>query len=67
MQQESLIKALDIIVDSITKSNINVVDKTELLINLRNFLDPKEYEDSLRTLQEHQYTKKLNNRKSTQN
>ena len=38
MQEESIKEALDLVVDVIYESNINVVDKTELLLNLHHFL-----------------------------
>ena len=39
MQKESLNEATRLVVEAIQNSNINVVDKLELLINLSNFLD----------------------------
>ena len=39
MQQESLNEATKLIINAIQNSNINMVDKVELLINLSNFLD----------------------------
>ena len=39
MQKESLNEATKLVVEAIQNSNINVVDKLELLINLSNFLD----------------------------
>ena len=38
MEQESLKKATDLILDAIQNSEINLVDKLELLINLNTFL-----------------------------
>ena len=38
MQKESLNEATRLVVEAIQNSNINVVDKLELLINLSNFL-----------------------------
>ena len=38
MQEESIEKAIEIISDNIYNSNINVVDKYELLLNLNHFL-----------------------------
>ena len=39
MQKESLNEATKLVVEAIQNSNINVVDKLELLINISNFLD----------------------------
>lgn len=39
MQKESLNEATRLVVEAIQNSNINMVDKVELLINLSNFLD----------------------------
>ena len=39
MQKESLNEATRLIVEAIQNSDINLVDKVELLLNLSNFLD----------------------------
>lgn len=39
MQKESIEEAIDICLTNIQNSNINVVDKLELLINVKNFLE----------------------------
>lgn len=39
MQKESIEEAIEICLTNIQNSNINVVDKLELLINIRNFLE----------------------------
>ena len=39
MQKESLYEETRLIVESIQNSDINLVDKVELLLNLSNFLD----------------------------
>ena len=38
MKQDSLFKALDIIIKALENSNIDKVDKVELMLNLRWFL-----------------------------
>ena len=38
MQKESIEEAIELITDKIYNSNINVVDKAELLLNLHYFL-----------------------------
>ena len=39
MQEESIEEAIKKTTDAIYNSNINVVDKLELLINVKNFLE----------------------------
>lgn len=50
MKNDSLIKALLIIFDTIDKSDINTQDKLELLINLRSFLNVDKYENNIKIL-----------------
>ena len=39
MQKESIEEALNICIDGIHNSNINIVDKMELLMNIKHFLE----------------------------
>lgn len=48
METESIDKAIDIITKSITESDINEIDKLELLLNLYHFLN--DYENNIETL-----------------
>lgn len=50
MKQDSLIKAILIIVDSLDKSDIPLQDKLELMINLRCFLNVDKYENNIKIL-----------------
>lgn len=50
MKASSLEEAINIIIENIYNSKIPIEDKTELLINLKHFLEPLEYEDNIRTL-----------------
>lgn len=50
MKQDSLIKAILIIFDAIDKSDINIQDKLELMINLRCFLNVDKYENNIKIL-----------------
>ena len=50
MKQDSLIKAISIIVDSLDKSDIPLQDKLELMINLRCFLNVDKYENNIKIL-----------------
>ena len=52
MTQESLDIALDLVFNAIEKSNINLLDKYELLKNLRELLtDVNTYEQDIKVLQ----------------
>ena len=50
MTKETLIKAREMIIFSLAESNLDIVDRTELIINLDKFLNPVEYEDNVKTL-----------------
>lgn len=50
MKKESIELALDIIVNNISNSNIDNIDKIELLLNLRLFLI--NYKDNIETLEQ---------------
>lgn len=39
MQKESIEEAIEICINNIHNSNINIVDKMELLINIKTFLE----------------------------
>ena len=53
MQDKSLIKARELVFRIINDSNIELIDKYELLLNLYNLLDPYTYEDSMKVLEKH--------------
>lgn len=55
MQKESLEIAVDIIIDALDKSDINIMDKVELMRNLKTLLE--NYEEDIQVLQEHQKVK----------
>ena len=59
MQKESLLKVLDLMVDTIVNSDIASQDKVELLINLKYFLDPKDYENNINILSKVQRDKRF--------
>lgn len=56
MNKESLKKALEIVTKGIYESDIDPVDKVELLMNLKQFLDPETYESTVTILKENQGT-----------
>ena len=47
MQQESLNEATKLVINAIQNSDINIVDKVELLMNISNFLD--HYEEAIKS------------------
>ena len=53
MKKESLIKARELVFNIINNSNIDTLDKYELLLNLYNLLDPFGYEENIKTLEKH--------------
>lgn len=56
MERESLEIVQDKVVNLLNNTNIDIVDKVELLINLVSFLNPDEYDENIKILQ-----KKRNN------
>ena len=50
MQKESLELAINTIIESIEKLNINIYDKLELMLNIRNFLDERLYDENIKVL-----------------
>lgn len=56
MQKESIEEAIRITVDNIQYSNINIVDKVELLMNITKFLD--DYENNIKILNNEKVKKK---------
>jgi hypothetical protein len=58
MQDDSLLKSIDAIVQSIDSLDIPIVDKVEVLLNIRQFLDPKDYRDNVETLGKKHINKK---------
>ena len=51
MTKEDLIKARELIIDALSNSDLNIIDKTELMINLNLFLEPTLYEENIKVLQ----------------
>ncbi len=58
MKDESLGAALEAIIVSIDKLDIDRLDKLEILLNLRLFLDPEKYEDNRDTLKRYEREKR---------
>ena len=53
MNKESLKKVSDRVHLLVDDPDVPVEDKVELLINVLHFLNPEEYEDNIKVLQEH--------------
>ena len=54
MKKESLIKARDIIIESLNNSKIDQQDIAELMINLWHLLEPDQYEQNIKLLKRNQ-------------
>lgn len=51
MKSKSLNHTINMIIDNLDKMDINEQDKVELMINLREFLKPKNYKENINVLQ----------------
>ena len=61
MKDESLEEALDRCIKAIDESSIETVDKVELLLNIKSFLEVTKYRRNIKVLQiEYQEDKKRN-------
>lgn len=61
MNKESLEQLRNALVPFIQTQNIDLVDMCELMMNVDHFLDPKEYDDNIKTLQKRKVIKKEGN------
>ena len=48
MNDDELNKALDLIIDLLNKSDLSITSKTELMINISKFLQPKYYKENIK-------------------
>ena len=53
MKQESLEKAIELIIEALEKGDIEIIDKTELMLNESKFLHKDKYEKNVKVLQKH--------------
>lgn len=51
MNKENLIKLREIIIEAVMKSDVDLIDKLEVAINERLFLQPEKYENNVKVLQ----------------
>ena len=61
MKKESLEEIRNALIPFMHKQNIDLVDMCELMINIDHFLDPKDYDDNVKTLQKRKVIKKEGN------
>lgn len=57
MNKESLEKVQEKIAELLNNTDIDTIDKIELLINLIHFLNPETYEENIQVLEEHRKLK----------
>lgn len=50
MKDETLTKVINSMITMLEELDIPATDKIELMINIRNFLAPKEYRENIKTL-----------------
>lgn len=51
MKCKSLNETIDMIIENLDKMEINQQDKLELMLNLKEFLQPKYYKENIRVLE----------------
>ena len=51
MKSKSLNQTINMIIDNLDKMDINEQDKVELMINLKEFLQPKYYKENIKVLE----------------
>lgn len=61
MDEESLLKARELILNALDKEEINESDKLELMLNLMLLLDPEYYDEDIKILQ--MYSRKKESKK----
>lgn len=57
MKSKSLNQTINMIIENLDKMDINEQDKVELMINLREFLQPKYYKENVKVLQKERLNK----------
>lgn len=55
MEKKSLIEARNLIIDTLSKSNIDDLDKLELMLNLSLLLNEEKYDKSIKVLQKNKF------------
>lgn len=57
MKSKSLNQTINMIINNLDKMDINEQDKVELMINLKEFLQPKYYKENVKVLQKERLNK----------
>lgn len=57
MKSKSLNQTINMIIENLNKMDINEQDKVELMINLKEFLQPKYYKENVKVLQKERLNK----------
>lgn len=57
MKSKSLNQTINMIIENLDKMDINDQDKVELMINLREFLKPKNYKENVNVLEKERLSK----------
>ena len=57
MKSKSLNQTINMIIENLDKMDINEQDKVELMINLREFLKPKNYKENVNVLEKERLSK----------
>ncbi len=57
MKSKSLNQTINMIIENLNKMDINEQDKVELMINLKEFLQPKYYKENVKVLQKERLSK----------
>ena len=55
MKSKSLKQTINMIIDNLDKMDINEQDKVELMINLKEFLQPKYYKENIKVLEKERF------------
>ena len=55
MKCKSLNKTIDMIIENLDKMEINEQDKVELMLNLKEFLQPKYYKENIKVLEKERF------------
>lgn len=57
MKSKSLNQAIDMIIENLDKMEMNQQDKVELMLNLKEFLQPKYYKENIKVLEKERLSK----------
>ena len=55
MKCKSLNETIDMIIENLDKMEINQQDKVELMLNLKEFLQPKNYKENTKVLEKERF------------